>query len=438
MKEKDVPDPSPDCRLLDCLACYAVADRSRVLHRWSERDWAECIGQAERHGLSAYLSRRLKETDPAVTIPSAVLDRLRLAILTDASRSIRHFHGISRILGILKSAGIPVIVLKGAHLAESVYGDIALRPMGDLDLLLPADVIPEASERLLGAGFTPMNASASSWLEWTADEKQGFLRGAKHFFDLLHPVWRLKVDLHASLVRFSDPFTIDDAALWTRAVAARVAGADTLVLAPADALLYLCLHTSVVHRYRFGLRPLVDLHETLRRHANNLDWTEASARAREWGAERSVWLTLRICRDLLGAPVPETALKQLEPRTVRPGYRALAIRNIFSTNGNARVLPDELIRSWSAARFRDRLSALIRSFFPPARVMALMYPASPGSRRMALYYPVRWKDLFARWGRTFWALLIRRRQEGMRLAEEKNEVEFTDWLKRKESQRSTF
>ncbi len=430
-------DPGPDRRLLDCLACCDFAERSRVLCRWSERDWFECLGQAERHGLSAYLNRRLKETDPAVTVPTAVFDCLRKTILTDASQNIRLFHGISRTLRILKAAGIPVIVLKGAHLAEAVYGDITLRSMGDLDLLLRPDSIPEASERLLGSGFRPMNASASFWQEWTTEEKQGFLRGAKHFFDLFHPEWRLKVDLHASLARASDPFTIDADALWGRAVPATVADADALVLSPADALLHLCLHASVAHRFRFGLRPLVDIFETIRSTTDNLSWSDVSARALEWGVQKSVWLTLTLCRDLLGAPVPETALKSLEPRDLHSEYRAFAIHNIFSTNGNARVLPDDLIRSWSAGNSRDRWSAMIRALFPPARIMALMYPASPGSWRILLFYPVRWKDLLARWGRTLWGLLTRQKHHVMRLKEEKIEVEFTDWLKKKEHAEST-
>lgn len=427
-----MPDPNPERRLPECIACLASADGNRVLGRWSERDWLLCVGQAERHGLTAYLNRRLKETRPAVAVPAPVQDRLHQTLLSDASRTVRLFHGISGTLRVLKAAGVRFIVLKGAYLAEAVYGEITLRPMGDLDLLLRPDAIPDASELLLGSGFRPMNPSVSSWREWTADEKKGFLRGAKHFFDLVHPGWRLKVDLHASLVRASDPFTIDAGALWGRAVPARIADEDALVLSPVDALLHLCLHASVAHRFRFGLRPMVDLFEILRRHADTLSWLEVTDRAREWGAERSVWLSLSLCRELLSARVPDAVLNALEPRVPHPEYRDLAVRNILQPGPAPQVLPDDFIRSWSAERFRDRASALARALFPPARVMALMYPASPDSWRIILYYPVRWRDVFSRWGRTCWNLLTRKKEASERLREEKKEVAFTDWLRTRE------
>jgi len=46
----------------------------------------------------------------------------------------------------------PVIVLKGAYLAEAVYGDVALRPMCDTDLMVPRAELPRAQAVLLDMG----------------------------------------------------------------------------------------------------------------------------------------------------------------------------------------------------------------------------------------------------------------------------------------------
>ena len=47
----------------------------------------------------------------------------------------------------------PVIPLKGAFLAEAVYGDIALRPMADFDLLVKPPDLPRAVEILRQLGY---------------------------------------------------------------------------------------------------------------------------------------------------------------------------------------------------------------------------------------------------------------------------------------------
>ncbi|MCP4365035.1 MAG: nucleotidyltransferase family protein [Planctomycetes bacterium] len=51
---------------------------------------------------------------------------------------------------------MPVILLKGAHLAQVVYSNIALRPMGDIDILVKKNDLPKAKELLLELGYTPI------------------------------------------------------------------------------------------------------------------------------------------------------------------------------------------------------------------------------------------------------------------------------------------
>lgn len=63
------------------------------------------------------------------------------------------FRKLDRILGILGEAGIKMVVLKNAALANSVYEDIGLRWMTDLDLLLPAERLYGALEIASGIGY---------------------------------------------------------------------------------------------------------------------------------------------------------------------------------------------------------------------------------------------------------------------------------------------
>ena len=56
--------------------------------------------------------------------------------LASAHRNLRLFGELRQILRAFNAAGLSVIPLKGACLAEMIYGNIALRPMVDVDLLL--------------------------------------------------------------------------------------------------------------------------------------------------------------------------------------------------------------------------------------------------------------------------------------------------------------
>ena len=77
------------------------------------------------------------------------------AYLENAARNLRLYDNLCKVLKILRRDGIPVIVLKGAHLAELVYGNRALRFMGDLDLLVQKDDVMRVDALLIEMGCTP-------------------------------------------------------------------------------------------------------------------------------------------------------------------------------------------------------------------------------------------------------------------------------------------
>ena len=70
-----------------------------------------------------------------------------------AARNILLYADLARALRALSDAGAPVIVLKGAALASTVYPSIAHRPMGDVDLLVRPQDLERARRTLEAAGY---------------------------------------------------------------------------------------------------------------------------------------------------------------------------------------------------------------------------------------------------------------------------------------------
>ncbi len=60
-----------------------------------------------------------------------ILLRLKKEYQWSLARNMILFDELNRVLKAFNEAGIEVIVLKGAALAQTVYPDIALRPMGE-------------------------------------------------------------------------------------------------------------------------------------------------------------------------------------------------------------------------------------------------------------------------------------------------------------------
>jgi hypothetical protein len=417
-----------DRLLLFCLRAGPEGSKASALAMWTESEWHELIRQSARHGLSAYLYHRLQALGAERSIPPPIRERLREITLQNASQNIRLYHHLGKILKILGNDGIPVILLKGAHLAEAVYGSIALRRMGDVDILVRKEDLHRTVRHLVETGFHVTDEALAAYLERIEETRFHVLPERKHFFDLVHPDWKLKLDVHVSLAEEDSTFAVEPDGLWDRAVRPDKAGLQALALSPADSILYQCIHASFHHRFEHGLRPLCDIAETLRESGAGLDWEDLRLISRRWKADRCAWLTLGFARELLGAPVPESALKALKPQKVDPGMIAWARAQIFTPQTDDGLLTGNLIRLWKARRLRDKAAAIRKALFPSRQAMAVHYPAPPGSFRLYFYYFVRLKDLLLRWGRTGSKLLFRDPEMRTVLEGENRKVALKQWL----------
>ena len=99
------------------------------------------MGQADAEGVGPLLYWHFRDGSWPDVMPQVVRDHLMKTYYNTFAQNTLMYRELARILESFSEAGIPVILLKGAALALTVYEDIGLRPMGDLDLLVrPEDL----------------------------------------------------------------------------------------------------------------------------------------------------------------------------------------------------------------------------------------------------------------------------------------------------------
>src|SRR5262249_20171773 len=102
-------------------------------------------------------------------------------------------------------------------------------------------------------------------------------------------------------------------ALLADARRASVLGVPSWVLSPEWELLYLAVHAA---RHRWSaLKWLVDIHEVCER--GGFDWVGVADRARSFGLERALHLSLAACRTLFGTTVAPEFARHAPPRRLR-------------------------------------------------------------------------------------------------------------------------
>ena len=404
--------------LLYCLRLVADEAGHGRFEMLSGADWDALIEASTRYGLAPLLYHRLRTLHSDMPIPAEAMARLRHLYLRSAGKAMRMYHELDKVLWRLVQANIPVIALKGAHLAELVYGNTALRPMSDADVLVRKDDLTRVEAVLLGMGYAPADCHRQ-----VAEDNYDFV--------YVSPNQELFVEVHWNFLPSTYRFNIDMDGQWQRSRQAAIAGVGVSVLCPEDLLLHLCLHASIKHLFEMGLKPLNDIVEVIRYYGREIDWKQVQLRSEQAGAARCVYLTFRLARELLGASVPDDLMNAIQPGDFDERFMLLARERIFGygqRNSDGLSLSRNIAELWGSKRLLHKATLFLSRAFPAPQEMARRYPAPSDSMRIYFYYPVRIKDLLLRHGRQAWRLL--RSNEGMRsLAKQKNDMTpLEDWL----------
>ena len=399
--------------LCEFLRADVDATPGDKLSTLSAGDWQRLVPLADRHGLSPLLYRCLEASGLETQVPESAWLAMQDAYRTGASRSAVQYHALAQVLQALHALDIPVIALKGAHLAEIIYESIALRPMGDLDILVQQTDLDQTAQVLVELGYVPSQPIVIEAEIELAKHLPAFHRAGS------------TIEVHWKLAPDEKPFQIDVGGLWERAEPAQMAGVQALVLAPEDLLLYLCLHIAYIHRFAVGLKAFYDIVEVLRHYEERMDWEQVQRRAGQWGVSKAVYLTFHLTAQWWGLSLPAEVWEALKPADFDPQLAAAAGEKTLSDWSVSVPISRDLMRSWGTQDRGERVRVALAKVFPQPRFLARAYSIPPGSWRVYLYYPTRWRDLLRYYGRAGWRLL---RGDKETVAFAARETMLWDWL----------
>lgn len=395
--------------------------------QWPEPEWQAILRRAARHGLTPLLQAPLASEPVSRHIPAAVKGAVREAFLMSQLENTLLYETLGRVLLSFEQAKLPVIALKGAHLAALVYEQIGLRPMGDLDLLVRRADLGRAVGELRKLGYA--GGDCSDLNEWC--------RRRAHLPPLRNPPGP-RLELHWTLMDPTCGFRIGVGGLWDRASGARLGGQPTRVLAAEDLLLHLCVHTAghEPDPFYLGLRPIYDLHATVVRHGPELDWAGFATRAREWRADQCAYLGLGLARSLLETPIPEAVLEALRPRGFETRWADLAREQVLARGEAATQLARAALPlgTWERRRAgtRGSLVGKLREIAFPGRDYMARYARLKGAefagRGRGTLYLRRLLELLTRGGRLacYWATHWRQTAAQARLL--RHRLQLRKWL----------
>jgi hypothetical protein len=403
-----------DQLICDCLGRASDADLAGELQKLPGTDWRDLLVHSNDHLLTPLIHRRLKALG---SISPEHMEPFRRAYLLTARSNSLAFYEFTRIFTTFQQATLPVIVLKGAYLAENIYHNIAVRPLGDLDLVFQRSDLERALALVETLGYSNRAYSLDAEQELSQELATPHTRPNT-----------VDIDFHWGLEALSSGFTIDMDGVWQRSIPVKIANVEVRCLCPEDLLLYQCLHGSYHHQFQGGLRGLADIREVIIALDDQIDWQVFTQRAHSWGIQRPAYFALRLTSELTGISIPGRVLDALFSGEIPDDLYHAAMRNLFTPDESPTRMTILLARMLNAKTPLQKLRYWVEAAFPSRKVMARKYPIDPNSPMIWFYYPVRVFDLVLKYGMS--ALRNVRGEHNMvqssQAMHERNEL--SDWM----------
>ena len=255
--------------------------------------WQRLFALAHQHGTQPLLHKEL--AGPEFAVPPEELQSLERSCQANLHRALLHARELIRIIEHLSARGIEVMPYKGLALAEALYGDIALRQSGDIDLLIHPQDLRGIREAVGEIGYTPHQPLSET-------EERAYLKsGYECAFDsaagrnLLEVQWAIQPRFYAVDLAMEG--------LFQRAVEVTIAGHPMKTPSPEDLLLVLSVHAAK-HVWN-RLLWLCDIARLMS--LPRLDWSWIKMQTKDLGITRILRVTMLTANRLLRAAIPNAA-----------------------------------------------------------------------------------------------------------------------------------
>lgn len=288
------PYPSQNQEL---LLQAALLDGHKMLDAWEK--WTAIVDfETDIESASFRMLPLLYFNLHSQSIDHHLMPRLKGIYRQSWSKNHILFHKTAAVLRLLFEEGIPTLIMKGIALSILVYKNDAVRPMADMDILIPLSYARQTIDFLSQKGWVIQN---EQFLEYNLKYGRSvtFWDNNKTELDLhWHPVF----EAH-------DEIAEDD--FWSFAIPVEVSGVKTKAFCTTDNLFH-----AIVHGMRYNPEPpirwVADAFVMINSGDENINWERLLLHTRKFRVHLQMKEALHYLIEKFDAPVPNKVIDELE------------------------------------------------------------------------------------------------------------------------------
>lgn len=329
--------------------------------------WPRLTEIACTHQVGTFIYYSLSKAGLIHLLPDSVTQIFRSNFHRVTLLNTRLLHEFDRLSNIIPHRIIP---LKGIDLIQTLYPELGIRYMGDMDILIEKKYALNVWNTLLTEEYKPVSAIAKS-------DRHGIHNPmSSHLPSLIGK--DIAIEVHWNLFRGSQHFELCQDA-WGKAIP--VSG-NTFRLPKEYLLIHLCTHFCKHLQSRVLLRMVCDINEIVSQKEDPIDWDEINHIICHQALRKNMLRALSYSNKLMGTPIPDDwMLKELL------NQEHISISALVEKDNSARISSIKIFfRSLREVKnLADRIVFVYRTLIPVKSWMEDKYGELSGVRIFKAY-----------------------------------------------------
>jgi hypothetical protein len=296
---------------------FCLGKRSRYVKGIKDWEWVAHDPVVSSLAAALYILDR----EGGITLTEKIRQKMESYYWKNIARWLVREDYLKKVIGALRQENVQVILLKGAAFQETLYKNVGLRSMADIDILVQPDEFLLAIKILQQCGFRASSQDISRTIARLEKLPKSYWPKDLSFIN--H--YGMVIELHQNLIIpwFLLAFPLDIDAIWDRSTsiakmnvdpAIQAENSNVRILSPYDTLAHLCLNLAL-HGLK-NLQSYLDIDLWIRNLTDSWDWDKFLERVFQWRIRSVAYHILSICKYLFDTPLPDNILQRLNPGTL--------------------------------------------------------------------------------------------------------------------------
>ena len=336
--------------------------------------WTKCMKLAHHHAVIPQFYKALKDNN--ITAPELFMRQLASQQRNIALENMKLTAELIHITQQLDINNLPYLSIKGPALSQTLYQNITIRQICDLDILVDEKDLTRVAGILFKEGY-------QTELAYALLENDGY-RALDNDFTFLHHQKKIMIELHWKLFPARHHMPLDFKRLYKVHIHVTLQKHKIKVLSNEENLLYLCLHASK-HLFE-QLKWLCDIDRLVRANPD-IEFNTLYNRANELQVQEPFLVALQMSRTLYNTPLPDFINTKMTPRTdilIQKSLQYFTDDFTMLDEGNKKRLRLLFLQELNSDK-QNRYLALFIYIFKPSSVDYIHYNLP---KRLNFLYPL--------------------------------------------------